>query len=109
MPGKEGKEETPIRVQHAVNPPKYLNYKLKKECQRYMEIYSGSVQNKTYRLCEVVFHDTDYSSEGMSKGHYYIDIMNWFSGAWFGYDEHEINPLEKSHKYSDEEKRNVFT
>ena len=47
-------------------------------------------------MCGMIFHY--FEQDSVSKGHYYIDVMDWLSGTWFRCNDANVRLRPKKHK-----------
>lgn len=94
-----------IRIDHAISPPKRLRYCLDLSNTNAC-VYTDAVKEASYTLCALVLHSTDDSSNALSKGHYYIDVMDWYSGCWFRCNNEDIEPRKAA--WNEQDKRNIL-
>ena len=96
-----------IRISHSTYPPKTLVYKLHKK-NKDSKAYIGAVREQKYILCALVFHSTDSNADALSKGHYYIDVMDWLSGRWFRCNNDVIEYLQPLNEYTEAEQSDII-
>ena len=80
------------RLQHDVNIPTTLEYNPIPNNERGNTNYVGCKEKVHYRMFACINNDFTIS-DGVEHGHWYVDILNWFSGTWFRCSDNEISML----------------
>ena len=60
------------------------------------------MKKETYKLFALIFHSEEGQSDD-NKGHYYINVMDWFSGHWFKCNDEYIDQMKPSKRLDDED------
>lgn len=104
--GEGGEGGELIRYHVQVSPPPILEYSLNQFPEGIDHHFYDDAENEaTYILFAFIFHVQDESDAG--KGHYYINVMDWFSGVWFSCNDEVITKKASNKRCNNDEKRNL--
>ncbi len=78
------------RICWSTEPPLLLTYELE-DVEWNTSHYSNVVKEETYNLFALVMHGQDGNETDC--GHYFIVVMDWFSGKWFKCNDEHIEPI----------------